>query len=120
MATPNKNAELAERFGEVASRFCSLVYSSKDFNRNEFAAQIYRILPKLIDQAIDLPDVESSDSHDLRAKNVRQRVEEWDWLYNSLKEKLGKWDAYKQVFDPTRDTEAIHGSLADDVCRHLS
>ncbi len=115
MVTPNKNAEVADRFGEVASRFCSLVDSAKDFNRNEFATEVYRILPKLIDEAIGLPDVESSEHHEPKAKNVRQRVEEWDWLYNSLKEKFREWDAYRQVFDPTRDSEAIHGSLADDI-----
>src|SRR5450755_3935712 len=86
MATPNENAEVADSFGEVAGRFCSLVDSSKNFNRNEFASQIYRILPKLIDQAIGLPEVESSNNHEGKAGNVRQRVEEWDWLYNSLKE----------------------------------
>jgi hypothetical protein len=32
-----------------------------------------------------------------------------------LKEKLGDWDSYRQVFDPTEDTEAIFGSLADDI-----
>jgi hypothetical protein len=100
MATPNENAEIADRFGEEAGRFCSLVDSSKDFNRNEFASQIYRLLPKLIDQAIGLPDVESSHIQEVKAGHVRQRVEEWDWLYNSLKEKLGEWDLYRQVFDP--------------------
>jgi hypothetical protein len=115
MATSNENAELADRFGDIAERFCALVDSSKNFNRNEFASQTYRILPKLIDQAIGLPDVESSDNDEPKGKNVRQRAEEWDWLYNSLKEKFGEWDIYRQVFDPTRDTEAIHGSLADDI-----
>jgi hypothetical protein len=112
MAMPNENAELADRFGEVAGRFCSLVDSSKNCNRNEFASQIYQILPKLIDQAIGLPDVKSSGNHEAK---VRQKVEEWGWLYKSLKERFGEWDLYRQVFDPTRDSEAIRGSLADDI-----
>lgn len=40
---------------------------------------------------------------------------EWERLYQSLKEKLGEWNLYWQVFDPTKDSEAIRGSLADDV-----
>ena len=32
-----------------------------------------------------------------------------------LKEKLGNWDSYRQLFDPTEDNEAIFGSLADDI-----
>lgn len=30
-------------------------------------------------------------------------------------EKLGDWDPYCQLFDPTEDSEAIHGTLADDI-----
>ena len=28
---------------------------------------------------------------------------------------LEDWDLYWQVFDPTKDSEAIYGSLADDI-----
>jgi len=41
--------------------------------------------------------------------------EEWNQLYNALKEKLGDWDLYWQVFDPTKDNKAIYGTLADDI-----
>lgn len=29
--------------------------------------------------------------------------------------KLGDWDLYWQVFDPTKDNKAIYGTLADDI-----
>jgi hypothetical protein len=32
-----------------------------------------------------------------------------------LEEKLGNWDLCRQVFDPTKDEEAISGTLADDL-----
>jgi hypothetical protein len=91
--------------------------------RSDLLLQIYQILPKLIDKAISLPDVKLSNSDDpieesgqpaVRA-NVRQSVQEWGQLYNLLKEKLGDWDRYWQVFDPTEDDEAIFGTLADDI-----
>lgn len=41
--------------------------------------------------------------------------EQWGQLYNQLKEKLGDWNLYQCVFDPTTDKEAICGSLADDI-----
>jgi len=113
MGIPNNNAEVADHFAVVAKRFCSIVDSASDTDRREFVAQIYRILPKLIDQAIDMPAVERSDGQQKSPRNVRQQ--EWEWLYNSLKEKLGDWNLYRQVFDPTQDTEANLGSLADDV-----
>ena len=109
MGTANNNAEVTDRFGVIAKRFCSVVDSASSMDRTEFVAQIYRILPKVIDEAISIPEVESSDSP--RKKFSQQ----WDGLYNSLKEKLGDWNAYHQTFDPTQDTEAIFGSLADDI-----
>jgi hypothetical protein len=36
-------------------------------------------------------------------------------LYESLKIRLGDWDLYWLVFDPTKDSEAIRGSLANDI-----
>jgi len=91
--------------------------------RSDLLLQIYQILPKLIGEAISLPDVKLSDSDDpIEASgqrafqaNVRQSVQEWGQLYNLLKEKLGDWDRYWQVFDPTEDDEAVFGTLADDI-----
>ena len=83
-------------------------------DRGEFVAQIYRVLPKLIDQAIEMPDVEGSDRQQQKS-SPKVRYAEWEQLYNSLKEKLGDWDLYHQVFDPTHDNEAIVGTLADDI-----
>jgi len=109
------NSELANRFAAVASQFCSIVESANTFERMGFAVEIYRLLPKLIDEAIGLPDVATGDSPEVIEQSIRQGNEEWNRLYTLLKEKLGEWDAYRNVFDPTRDTEAICGSLADDI-----
>jgi hypothetical protein len=60
--------------------------------------------------------VESSDStHQTNCKQAVMTDQQWDDLYSILKEKLGNWDLYSHVFDPTRDQEAIKGSLADDI-----
>jgi hypothetical protein len=115
--TLTDSAELADRFGVVATRFCSVVDCALSIEKTDLLAQIYQILPKLIDEAISLPDVELSDSDDraVGKAKARQGEKEWGQLYNSLKEKLGEWDSYHQVFDPTEDEEAIPGSLADDL-----
>jgi hypothetical protein len=103
-------------FSLVGSQFCAVVDSAPSLDRVEFLSQIYEILPRLIQQAIVLPAVSPSDVVD-RKKITRTRVkqEEWGQLYESLKEKLGDWNLYWQVFDPTKDSEAISGSLADDI-----
>jgi hypothetical protein len=50
-----------------------------------------------------------------RESSINIRLQEWDRLYNSLKEGLGDWNLYHQVFDPTQDNKAIFGSLSDDI-----
>ena len=114
MGIPNNSAEVAVSFAVVAKKFCALVDSAPDIDRSEFVAQVYRVLSKLIDEAVQMPDVERSDNQRRRSPlNVRHQ--EWERLYNALKEKLGDWNLYRQVFDPTQDNEAIFGSLADDL-----
>ncbi len=53
-------------------------------------------------------------SHTERTK-ARMTQEQWGELCSLLKEKLGDWNLYSPVFDPTKDREAIYGSLADDI-----
>jgi uncharacterized protein DUF5063 len=123
MNTSDGNTEVADRFSAVAKQFCSAVDSASKTDRTDLLFQIYRILPKLIDEAISLPDVRLSDigngvegnSEPASLVSVRQAVQEWGQLYNSLKEKLGDWDLYWQVFDPCADNQAIAGTLADDI-----
>ncbi len=123
MNTVADNSEIAGRFAVIANRFCTVVDSASSMERTDLLLQIYQILPKLIDEAISLPDVKLSDNGDpiegnrpqAFQANVKQSVQEWGQLYNLLKEKLGDWDRYWQVFDPTEDDEAIFGTLADDI-----
>jgi hypothetical protein len=123
MSISPSNESVANRFGSVAQRFCAIVDAAPRLDKIEFLVQVYRILPELIGEAIHLPHVELGDDEDqvyessLRQFRAKARMieKEWGQLYDSLKEKLGDWDLYWQVFDPTKDNEAIHGTLADDI-----
>jgi hypothetical protein len=119
----NDYLNVADQFGLVAQQYCSLVDSAATVDKTEFLIRLYRILPELVAEAIRLPPVEFGEDEDeeqeARTRQIRAKTEikheEWGLLYNSLKEKLGDWDLYWQVFDPRTDNEAIHGSLADDI-----
>jgi len=123
MKTQSHNAEVAGRFGGVAQEFCSAVEFASKTDRTNLLANVYRVLPRLISEAISLPSVEATDEGDATEgpdqspshPSVRMTDEQWGQLYNQLKEKLGDWDLYRQVFDPTTDKEADCGSLADDI-----
>jgi hypothetical protein len=103
------------RFTAVARRFCNIVDSSADLDRASLLVHIYGVLPELIQEAINLPAVGSGDDEVPGRDQTRLGQPEWSSLYQALKKRLANWDVYMDVFDPTKDTEAIHGSLADDI-----
>jgi Domain of unknown function (DUF5063) len=108
--------EVFSRFAEVAKKYCAAVDSARGVDRDDLVLKIYRLLPLLIGEAINLPVIESSENDDrTRPKGARTSQEQWNELYSLLKEKLGDWNLYSHVFDPTKDREAIYGSLADDL-----
>jgi hypothetical protein len=116
------NVEVASRFCAVGQQFCSAVESASKLDRASLLTEVYRVLPRLINEAILLPIIESTDEDDATEEEqlascarVRMTDEQWGQLYGLLKEKLGDWDLYWQVFDPTTDKEASCGSLADDI-----
>jgi hypothetical protein len=123
MLIQDNYSDAVGRFGLVSRRYCSLVDSRATLDKAEFLHQIYGILTELIVEAIRLPQVHfTDDENERQAAKIREacaksrmKHEGWSTLYNSLQEKLGDWDLYWQVFDPTKDNEAIRGSLADDI-----
>jgi hypothetical protein len=117
-----QNVEVANRFGAVAQQFCSIIESASKIDRASLLTEVYRVLPRLINEAILLPSIESADEDATDEQEqptshptARMTDEQWGQLYNLLKEKLGDWDLYWQVFDPTTDKEAVCGTLADDI-----
>ncbi len=123
MKREEEHESASDRFALVAQEFCSVIESASTSSRTNLLLNIYPILPRLIAAAIDLPDVSIADEDEESTEpgrfqpspNVRLTDEPWGQLYRLLKEKLGDWDAYMQVFDPTEDKEAIFGTLADDL-----
>jgi uncharacterized protein DUF5063 len=126
MSSQEDYPKAANRFYPVAQRFCFLVDSAAALDKSEFLTRVYRTLPELIGEAMLLPEVVWPDDDDEDEESlmhcqdhgvVLTRHEDWSALYNSLKEKLGDWDLYWQVFDPIdkEDHEVIYGTLADDI-----
>ena len=123
MNLKNPNVEVADRFGTVAQEFCSAVEFASRADRTGLLVEIYRVLPRLINQGINLPSVKPSDEDGATPEEKqspsrpggRMNEEQWRQLYNLLQEKLGDWDLYWQVFNPNTDKEADCGSLADDL-----
>jgi DNA phosphorothioation-dependent restriction protein DptG len=113
----------AKEFRLVAEKFCQVVDAASALGRDELLLRVYELLPELIGKAINLPRVEISDDESQEEENRRATVnstrrlseKEWQDIYELLKEKLADWNVYWQVWDPTKEKEAIAGSLADDI-----
>lgn len=94
MGIPVDSAEVANRFGLVAERFCAVVDSAPIVDKTDLLVQVYRILPELIGEAISLPDVELGEHDDQVGgagkpafpASARLSHEQWSQLYNLLKE----------------------------------
>jgi hypothetical protein len=122
MSIPPNITEVANRFASVAEEYCSAIESAPNLDRTELLVQVYGILPRLISEAITLPNVELNDDEsqeeESRKWQARARLRlsdaQFGQLYETLKVKLGDLNLYWEVWDPTKDNEAIHGSLADD------
>ncbi len=116
MSEPSDIHTAFREFSLVAAEFCDVVDSASALNRVALLSRLYEILPRLIYQGTRLPAFSVSDNDtDKGIARTRMKEAEWGRLYESLKEKLEDWDLYWQVFDPTKDSEAIRGSLADDI-----
>jgi len=122
MTAKHDYVEIVDCFSLVAHKYCTVVDSASSLDRADLLLQIYKILPELIGEAIRLPTTELNNDDETEETSrptlpagTRMNEKERLRLYNLLKEKLGDWDLYWQVFDPTKDTEAIYGTLADDM-----
>lgn len=114
--TSSDLAEISKRFAMIAREFCSIIDSAPGKTRSDFLVEIYEILPKLIAGAIGLPalSLEDSDESDNAGLGIRAELSQ-ERLHKALTQKLGDWSTYRLVFDPTKDADAIYGSLADDL-----
>jgi len=115
VSQPGDYTLIAARFNKTVQKYFAIVESSAELENRQFLFRLYQILPDLISQAIRLPDIELADDEDPDRPGTRRTHEEWKKLYEQMKTKLGESDLYWQVFDPTKDTEVIRGTLADDI-----
>jgi len=121
MNTSNSQTQIVDSFASLGRQYCSIIDEAAKLDRTEILSRIYPLLPQLIGQAIALPEIEETEeaedtqSDDDLPKKSRWTHEERRQLFKLLQEKLGGWDQYWVIFDPTKDLDAIIGSLADDL-----
>jgi hypothetical protein len=104
--------ERIEKFAKAATGYCRAIENLESISREALITELAEVLPELYTAAWQLPQTEIV-SEELPPSI--HTVDEHMRLFNALRRKLGDWDAYRCVFDPTRDQDAISCNLATDL-----
>lgn len=112
MQTRLKGRRTVLEFVRLAEAYCRLIERARDFPRKKFIEEIGKILPPLYATTDALPRAKPTES---KVPSGHLSNSEWMSLFHYLHRKLGSWDEYSHVFDPTKDKEAIIQWLSDDI-----
>jgi len=115
----NKNiitSQNVTEFVTVVGEYCIFVENALRFNKKSFLDKARRLLPLIYLKASLIPKFDSI-FEDENEKFVTE--EEWEIVKNSVKQKLGFHDEYREVYDPLtheqleQSTASISDNLAD-------
>lgn len=102
-------------FTTVANEYCSFVEAVDQFNRKNFITRVQKLFPLLYLKAVLLPVPEIEMSDDVPGKYVNE--EDYNFILHKLEEKLGQFDAYHEVFDPSMQYSevALEASISENI-----
>ena len=102
-------------FATVANEFCSFVEAVEKFQRKDFVTRLQKLFPLLYLKAALLPEPDLEMSEETPEKFVSE--EDYNFILHKLEVKLGPFDAYYDVFDPSIHlTEAaVEANISENV-----
>ena len=110
------NSQNVADFVAVAGEYCMFAENTIRFSKVDFLDKARKILPMVYLKMSLLPKFESIFD-DENEKFVTE--EDWDYIHQSVKKKLGFHDEYREVFDPLtheqveQSTASVSDNLAD-------
>ncbi|MEI6140304.1 MAG: DUF5063 domain-containing protein [Mariniphaga sp.] len=102
-------------FATVANEFCSFIEQVEQFQRKDFVARLQKLFPLLYLKAALLPEPDLEMSEEAPEKFVSE--DDYNYILHKLELKLGQFDAYYDVFDPSIHlTEAaVEANISENV-----
>ena len=103
-------------FVTVAGEYCTFVENTFRFSKIDFLDKARKLLPLIYLKASLLPKLEPIFDEG-NEKFVSE--EDWDFIHNSVQQKLGYHDEYQEIFDPLtheqveQSTASISDNMAD-------
>jgi hypothetical protein len=108
--------EALESFPLCARKFCEFIDVCADLDRQALLGEVSVRLARLCEVGARLPWVNpSTDSMNTPSDSFSLHKEQSVSLEAKLREKIGRVNAYWEVFDPTQKEEPVSGSLSIDL-----
>ena len=85
-------------FVAVAKEFCLFLTQSEELSQKEFIDKLQKFIPLLYLKGSMLPYVDSYNDDECEDFVTE---EEYNALYAQVKAKMGEYDDYLEIFDPT-------------------
>ena len=102
-------------FATVANEYCSFIEAVDQFSRKDFITRVQKLFPLLYLKAVLLPEPDIEMSDDAPEKFVSEQ--DYNFILHKLEVKLGQFDAYHEVFDPSMQYSdiAIEASISENI-----
>lgn len=107
-------------FAESARAFCLVIERRTKLTKRQFVHQCAEAIPVLLVRFIPLLEVKTGRAVDITTIDrgvSRFTHERWEKLFRSIARKLGKDDAYHDVFNPykVQQDDPVYRPLSDDL-----
>jgi hypothetical protein len=102
-------------FATVANEYCSFIEAVDQFSRKDFITRVQKLFPLLYLKAALLPEPDIEMSDDAPEKFVSEQ--DYNFILHKLEAKLGQFDAYHEVFDPSIEYSevAIEATISENI-----
>jgi hypothetical protein len=102
-------------FATVANEYCAFIETVDHFKRKIFISRLQKLFPLLYLKAALLPEPDLEMSEDAPEKFVSE--EDYNFILHKLEAKLGQFDAYHEVFDPSIQYSdmALEASISENI-----
>jgi hypothetical protein len=99
----------------VANESCSLMEAVDQCSRKDFITRVQKLFPLLYLKAALLPEPDIEMSDDAPEKFVSEQ--DYNFILHKLEVKLGQFDAYHEVFDPSIEYSdvAIEATISENI-----
>ena len=119
MGEKEENLQLSKpvlEFVTVANEYCKFMEELEEWDAKDFISTCHKLLPFIYMKGTLLPKIEENpEIEDITGRYVTEEL--WNTIHNTIEEKLGKFNSYKEIINPDDNTvsEPYEASIAENL-----